>query len=77
MITGTVGSRRPWTRSAVEVEQTMTLTRRTSRLSGPSWAGQLSIRAMFGRAAVAIECSGVWAVSTAAEITPTRVPGGS
>ena len=74
MITGTAGATRPWTRAAVEVEQTMMLTRRTSRLSAGPSAGQVSIRAMFGRAAAAIECSRVWAVSTSAATTPTRVP---
>ena len=35
----------------------MTLTRRTSRFSAGPSAGHVSIRAMFGRAAAAIECS--------------------
>jgi hypothetical protein len=42
---------------AVELEQTMTLTRGTSRFSARPSAGHVSIRAMFGRAAAAIECS--------------------
>ena len=55
----------------------MASTRRTSRLSAGPSAGLASTRAMFGRAALAIECSRLWAVSRSAETTPTRVPGGS
>src|SRR5437870_927781 len=67
----------PRTRSAAALEQTMTSTRRTRRPSAAPVAGQAPTSAMFGRAALAIECSRLWAVSAAAETTPTRVPDGS
>src|SRR5437773_4334132 len=77
MITCTVGPASPRTRSAAAVEQTMTSTRRSRRPNAAPSAGQAPTRAMFGRPAFAIECSRLWAVSTAAEATPTRVPDGS
>ena len=77
MISWTRGPASALTRSAADVEQTITSTRRTRRDSAGPATRLVPTRVMFGRLALAIECSRLCAVSGSAEATPTRVPGGS